>query len=124
MALFTFAYDELVICPQCGGYDFTFLKPIERLRCNACKTSYTERELVEEAIDTMSDYIKNNGITERLPDSAANPGEYRNTRTLAALIAALQILHYPEAVTPAALNRAIGMLRAAIEREYSLAKSG
>lgn len=118
MALYSFAYDEPLTCRVCGNDDFTFLKPIARLRCNNCKASYTEQDLVEEAIETMSDYIRHHGIAERLPMTAPRPpADYSNTNTLAALAAALQVLSYPELTTEANLTRARSMVLAALSRE-------
>lgn len=118
MAVCAFAYDELVICRQCGSNDFSLFKSLSRLRCNNCKTSYSEHELVEEAVDTMSDYIRNHGITERLPLLAAGDAqEYSETSTLGALMAAWQLLSYPQSATPETIFRAQKMIQAAIKRE-------
>lgn len=118
MALYSFAYDEPLTCRDCGNDDFTFLKPIARLRCNNCKASFTEQELVEEAVETMSDYIRHHGIAERLPVTPpGQPADYSNTNTLAALATALQILSYPQMTTEANLSRARNMVQAALKRE-------
>src|SRR5690242_14596301 len=113
MALCVFAYDELVICRECGGNDFTLFKNLSRLRCNNCKTSYSEQELVEEAVDTMTDYIRNHGITERQPILAAGDAkEYSETSTLGALMSAWQLLSYPQSATPETIYRAQKMIQA------------
>jgi hypothetical protein len=121
MALYSFAYDELVTCPTCGSVDFTFIQSLQRLRCNSCKDSFSEATLVEEAVTTMSDYIRSNGIVERLtPDSIATrekSSDYQGTTTLAALLTALDVLTYPHTATPAKLLRAQRMVSAALERE-------
>ncbi|HEX2911901.1 MAG TPA: hypothetical protein VH186_13920 [Chloroflexia bacterium] len=125
MALCVFAYDEIVVCPVCGTSDFTLLKPMGRLRCNNCKTSFTESELVEEAIVTINDFVRNHGITEKIPSqleevlSSSSYAEYANVSALTAMAAALQVLAYPEAATPGSWSRALKMVQAAMKRERS-----
>ncbi len=120
MALYVFAYDEPVICRECGANDFTLLQATHQLRCNCCLACFIEQELVEEAVETMTDYIRSNGITERLTPSVAyhpQASDYNKTSTLTALITALQILSYPQAAESKDWYRAIGMLKAGIDRE-------
>jgi hypothetical protein len=118
MADCVFAYDEPVICPVCGGNDFALFKPLARLRCNSCKTSFTEQELVEEALGMMAEYIRNHGINERMPRPNRQDDEYfRATSTLAALVTARQLLSYPEAASPDSVIKTLKMLQAAINRE-------
>lgn len=115
MASYVFAYDEPVICRACGGNDFTLLKSTDRLRCNGCLTSYTERELVDEAVEIMSGYIQSNGITEKL-----NPSHILQESpdsTLAAMLYALQVLSYPQSTTLEKWMKAIRRLRIAVEQE-------
>jgi protein-arginine kinase activator protein McsA len=116
MARYAFAYDEPLTCRECGNDDFTFMKSIARLRCNNCKTSFSEQALVEEAVETMSDYIRHHGITERPPLALPKQSsDYKNT--LAALLAALQVLNYPDLATEANWLRALRMVEAAVVQE-------
>ena len=74
---------------------------------------------MEEAATTMCDYIRSHGIHERQTGQiTVAAGKQPAVSPAAALSAALQVLSYPEAVTPDSLDRARTLVQSALINEH------